>query len=260
MQDDMNRKMDWGEEPEFFGPRHYFRESLILRSLLHHVPKDGKILDAGSGSGSMAIRIGQAGYRDVLGVDDSERFVMHADIKAKEKKLDDAVRFRKDNLIELDQRENHFDAVVCGEVLEHIQDDVRAAKEFHRVLKDRGVCIISVPANPRLWDKNDEWAGHFRRYTQMQLRQLFEENGFVVIRCTHWGFPLIRLFHKFAYLPIVNRKILKQKKNISRETGPLFRLLKNRRLHRIGAAFFSFDNLFNFLPFGLGLLLVARKP
>lgn len=256
----MDKKMDWGEEPEFFGPRHYFREGLILRGLRHHVSKRGRILDAGSGNGSMSIRIGKAGYRDVLGIDYSDAFVAYANKRAREEKLDSVIEFRKGNLIDLDIKDNCFDAIVSGEVLEHIQDDRQAVKEFHRVLKDGGICAITVPANPRLWDKNDEWAGHFRRYTRMQLQRLFEENGFEVMKCTYWGFPLIRLFHKFVYLPMVDRKILKEKKNISREDSPLFRLLKNRRLHRIGSRIFLFDNLFNFLPFGLGLLLVARKP
>lgn len=260
MQEHINRKMDWGEEPEFFGPRHYFRESLILRSLLRHVPKAGKVFDGGSGNGSMAIRIGRAGYRRVLGIDGSNAFVAYASRRAKEEKLDAVLEFRKGDLMELDIQDECFDAVVSGEVLEHIREDARAAGEFYRILKKGGVCIVTVPANPRLWDKNDEWAGHFRRYTGTQLRQLFEENGFEIIRCSHWGFPLIRLFHKFIYLPMVDRKILKEKKNISRETGPFIRLLKNERLHRLGAAIFLFDNLFNRLPFGLGLILVARRP
>jgi SAM-dependent methyltransferase len=259
MGDHMNCKMEWGEEPEFFGPRHYFREGLILRGLRRHVPKHGQVLDAGSGNGSMALRIGQAGYRNVLGIDASHAFVAYANQKAREEKLDSVVAFRSGNLIALDIQDNCLDAVVSGEVLEHIDDDSRAVKEFFRVLKGGGVCVATVPANPRLWDKNDAWAGHFRRYTRKQLRQLFEENGFEIVRCTHWGFPLIRLFHRFIYLPMVDRKILNQKKNISREKGPLFRLLKNRHLHRIGAACFSFDNFFNFLPLGLGLLIIARK-
>jgi SAM-dependent methyltransferase len=160
----------------------------------------------------------------------------------------------------LDFRDKDFDAVVSGEVLEHIENDMHVVKEFYRALKEGGVCIITVPANQRLWDKNDEWAGHHRRYDRAQLRHLFEGAGFEIIRCTHWGFPLIRLFHKYIYLPMVDRKILKERKNISKERGPLYRCLKNKHLHRIGAVFFSFDNLFNFLPFGIGLFLIARKP
>lgn len=260
MENHTSHKMDWGTEPEFFGPRHHFREGLILRNLLNHVPKQGRVLDAGSGNGSMSVRIGHAGYRRVLGVDSSDAFVAYADRIAAEENLDAVVEFRKGNLVELDLRDNSFDAVVSGEVLEHNRADACVVREFHRVLKGGGVCIVTVPANPRLWDKNDEWAGHFRRYTDIQLRQLFEAGGFEIIRCTHWGFPLVRLFHKFVYLPMVSRKILKEKKNISQQNSCLFRWLKNRRLHRIGAVSFSFDNLFNFLPFGIGLLLVARKP
>lgn len=256
----MNNKMEWGEEPEFFGPRHYFREGLILKSLRHYVPIHARILDAGSGNGSMSIRIGKAGYRDILGIDFSEAFVAYAGNRAKKERLDGVIQFQKGNLLELDIESDYFNAVVSGEVLEHLEDDHQAVKEYKRVLKNGGFCIITVPAHPHLWDKNDEWAGHFRRYTKIQLLQLFVKNGFEIIRCTYWGFPLIRLFHKFVYLPMVDRKILREKKNISREKSALFRILKNENLHRIGSNIFLFDNLFNFLPFGLGLLLIARKP
>jgi 2-polyprenyl-3-methyl-5-hydroxy-6-metoxy-1,4-benzoquinol methylase len=256
----MNRKMDWGEEPEFFGPRHYYRESLMLRGLRHHVPKHGTVLDAGSGSGSMSIRIGKAGYRNVLGIDNSSAFVAYAGRRAEEERLSSVVGFREGDLMALAINDKSFDAIVAGEVLEHIEDDMYVVMEFFRVLKEGGFCIVTVPANPRLWDRNDEWAGHCRRYERAHLRQMFEDAGFEVLRCTHWGFPLVRLFHKYVYLPMVERKILKERKNISQEYNTLFRWLKNGCLHRAGAVLFSFDNFFNFLPFGLGLLLIARKP
>ena len=256
----MNTKMDWGEEPEFFGPRHYFREGLILRNIRHYVPKQGRILDAGSGNGSLSIRMGKAGYPDILGIDYSDAFIVYAGERARKEKLDAVIRFQKGNLLEPAAESACFDAVVSGEVLEHLEDDRKAVKKFYGALKSGGLCIATVPANPKLWDKNDEWAGHFRRYTKAQLEQLFEDNGFHIIRCTYWGFPLIRLFHKFIYLPIVDRKVIKGGENISRDRSLLFRLLKNEHLHRLGAKIFLFDNLFNFLPFGPGLLIVARKP
>lgn len=38
-----------------------------------------------------------------------------------------------------------FDIIMCNHVLEHIQDDIRAMEEMHRVLKDEGWAIITVP-------------------------------------------------------------------------------------------------------------------
>lgn len=41
--------------------------------------------------------------------------------------------------------ENTFDVVLCNHVLEHVQDDIQAMREIHRVLKPGGFSILQVP-------------------------------------------------------------------------------------------------------------------
>lgn len=41
--------------------------------------------------------------------------------------------------------DNHFDVILCNHVLEHVEDDIRVMKEFHRVLKPGGWAILQVP-------------------------------------------------------------------------------------------------------------------
>ncbi len=250
--------MKWGEEPEFFGPCHYFRERMIIRQLTKRVTRESQTLDAGSGNGSLALKIGQKGYK-VIGIDSSDNFISYARKMVEDTDLKNSVSFQKGNILGTGQEDSSFDAVVSGEVLEHLEQDNQAVREFNRILRIGGYCIVTVPANPNLFDRTDEWAGHFRRYTKDGLVELFEQNGFRIEQCNYWGFPLVRLFHQTIYLPIFNRKILREGKNISKEQGFLFRILKNKHLHRLGAYFFLFDNLFNHLPLGIGLFLVAKK-
>jgi SAM-dependent methyltransferase len=40
---------------------------------------------------------------------------------------------------------NTFDVVLCNHVLEHVQDDIKAMTEIHRVLKHGGFAILQVP-------------------------------------------------------------------------------------------------------------------
>jgi SAM-dependent methyltransferase len=42
-------------------------------------------------------------------------------------------------------KENHFDAILCNHVLEHVKDDIEVMKEFCRVLKPGGWAILQVP-------------------------------------------------------------------------------------------------------------------
>jgi SAM-dependent methyltransferase len=38
-----------------------------------------------------------------------------------------------------------YDLIICSHVLEHVEDDARAFRELHRVLKAGGVCVIQAP-------------------------------------------------------------------------------------------------------------------
>jgi SAM-dependent methyltransferase len=40
---------------------------------------------------------------------------------------------------------NRFNMVLCNHVLEHVQDDIQAMREIHRVLKPGGFAILQVP-------------------------------------------------------------------------------------------------------------------
>jgi len=252
------RKMEWGEEPEFFGPRHVFRENMILKHLEKRTARGARVLDAGSGSGTLSLRIGRAGYQ-VLGIDASDAFVSHAEEKSRQSRLNDAVAFRKMDLLNPDLKTASFDAVVSGEVLEHLEHDDQAVQTYYKVLKQGGYCIVTVPAHPHLWSPVDEWAGHVRRYTRDALETMFRKKGFIIDRCSYWGFPLVRLYDRMIYRPMVYGKIKHPGKTDSRPGSVFSGWQKSRGLHGFISLLFTFDHLFSRLPFGIGLLLVARK-
>lgn len=54
------------------------------------------------------------------------------------------------DLIDLNFPDNSFDCIIANQVLEHIQDDIKAMKEIYRVLKPGGTAIITVPINEDL--------------------------------------------------------------------------------------------------------------
>lgn len=63
-------------------------------------------------------------------------------------------------------------AVIALELLEHLENDHRAGREFGRVLHPGGKLFVSVPAYAFLWGSHDEWNRHFRRYNDKTLQAL----------------------------------------------------------------------------------------
>ncbi len=243
----------WGSEPEFFGPLHYFRESLIIAYLDASI-REGEILDVGLGSGSLSFRLVARGFK-VKGIDLSAGFVKYVNQKIKEMGIERQLAVRKDDATRLNFENNSFDGIVCGEVLEHIENDFLAIREMNRVLKKGGICVMTVPANPGLWDFSDEWAGHYRRYQKSELKALLENNGFKVDRIEFWGFPLVRIYHRFIFLPLLKRKLNKTRE----KHGEFYKKTIFKKFSPWASHIFRIDNLFNRFPWGIGLIARAIK-
>jgi SAM-dependent methyltransferase len=77
--------------------------------------------------------------------------------------------------------------VTALDVLEHLEDDDRAARELRRVLRPDGVLVVAVPADPALWSAHDDAVGHLRRYTAESLRVLLTGAGFEIEQLWSWN-------------------------------------------------------------------------
>ncbi len=242
---------EWGTM-QIWGPRHSFREGLLYGAFQRKV-NTGRVLDAGCGSGSMVLKLLLDGY-DVDGIEDSRKFVDMVKVMVQSLKTDRKVDIKKGSTTDIPYADETFDGVISSEVLEHVDNDSKAVKELWRVLKKRGICAVSVPANPDLWDKSDEWAGHKRRYTKEGLISLFEGNGFKIEEIFFWGFPLVRLYNRLFFLNYIKRGGMQEG-----DSSLVTKSSLNRVLSVVLSFIFRFDNLFNRLPFGIGIVLVASK-
>ena len=71
-----------------------------------------------------------------------------------------------------------LDTVMLSNVLEHIDDDAAAVRQFRSVLPTDGRLVILVPALTSLYGSIDEAIGHYRRYSPATLKSVIESNGF----------------------------------------------------------------------------------
>jgi SAM-dependent methyltransferase len=79
-------------------------------------------------------------------------------------------------------------AIVCVNVLEHIEDDIAELGKFHsRLLPQHGHLCLFVPARPEIYAPIDKDFGHFRRYTRPELRQKISAAGFTIRRLDYFN-------------------------------------------------------------------------
>jgi 2-polyprenyl-3-methyl-5-hydroxy-6-metoxy-1,4-benzoquinol methylase len=79
-------------------------------------------------------------------------------------------------------QEQRFDTIVCVNVLEHIEDDVRALSLFRDVVAStRGRVLIFVPAVQGIYSPHDAALGHHRRYSKRSLHAAFAAAGLDVV-------------------------------------------------------------------------------
>jgi ubiquinone/menaquinone biosynthesis C-methylase UbiE len=247
-------QFQWGAI-ETGGPRHLYRENLIVQAIVRSLP-GGRVLDAGCGSGSLVTRLARHGFR-VDGIDLSEKSIALGRKKIEEMGLEDRANLRRGNVTRTDFFDKAFDGIVCGEVLEHLTDDVAAVREFNRILKGGGICVVTVPANPKSWSIDDQWGGHVRRYEETQLRRLFEGNGFRIKQLRCWGFPTMRMYRHLVYIPWVKR--VARKSPVEQRDNPLTRIGVNDRLSHLIASIFKIDELFEHPRWGIGFMVVAEN-
>ena len=77
------------------------------------------------------------------------------------------------------------------DVIEHLQDDLRALRELRRVVAPGGALLITVPAYQWLWSGHDEINHHHRRYTRRSLQRVAEQAGWETVRTTYFNSLLL---------------------------------------------------------------------
>jgi SAM-dependent methyltransferase len=63
-----------------------------------------------------------------------------------------------------------IDCVVCNGVLEHVDDDLAALREIHRIIQPGGILLMGLPFNQPIHLAPTD----FRRYTEYGIRYLLE--------------------------------------------------------------------------------------
>jgi SAM-dependent methyltransferase len=165
----------------------------VIASTLRGLSGVRSILEVGCGQGALAVRL--ADRYEYVGVELDPISCAKA-----QERLAQLGRGRVvcGDLTSVEETE--FDLVCAFEVLEHIEDDVGALREWGARLRSRGWLLLSVPAYASRWGAADRMAGHFRRYEPQQVKRLLAHAGFTDGKAWTYGFPLGNLLEHARHL------------------------------------------------------------
>jgi SAM-dependent methyltransferase len=86
--------------------------------------------------------------------------------------------------------EARYDLVCAFEVIEHIEDDEDALRDWAARLRPGGSLLLSTPAFAHRFGPADEMVGHFRRYDPPVMGRLLREVGLADVQLVQFGAPL----------------------------------------------------------------------
>ena len=198
---------------------------------------DQLLLDMGCGEGRHSIGALLETPANVIGLDLSFQDLNTAKSRLKDFDLsghNTFCTFGVGNIENIPIENASLDAVICSEVLEHVDCPKESIQELVRVLKPGGIMALSVPRYlPELicWKLSKEYSktpgGHVRIFKHSQLRDLAVNNGLQYqsfhwahglhspywwLQCLFWNTRetsyLVKLYHKLLVWDLMKKPLL----------------------------------------------------
>lgn len=212
----------------------------------HPLQRKDVLVDCGAGTGIFAGEM--RGVCDVLALDDFEE-----SLELLRKRLGEN-NVRKGSCTALPLTDSSVDVLTALDVIEHVEDDRAALREFSRVLRPGGVAVITVPALMALWSSWDVTLRHFRRYTKSSLLKIVPPE-FEILHANYINvavLPIVFAVRKWRGL----KRLLGMKVETRLEDNipaPWLNNFLRRAFVKLGC-----QKTIQF-PAGVGLLIILRK-
>lgn len=227
------------------------RRDMLMKLLdKYKIPKDAKILDIGCAGAVFLTELKKQGYTDLYALDYSPEAIE----VAKANGIHNA--FVMDGHDPKFEPET-FDVIISSDSLEHLEDDMKALRNWHTILKKNGTGFILVPAYNFLWSEHDDINYHFRRYTTKELKTKTLSVGYKVLD-TNYYYSLIFIPTAMVRLTM---KLFKKKKKPEEEANGQILMLPSF----VNKSLITFQKIENAIskhirmPFGVSACVIVTK-
>lgn len=166
--------------------KEYYR--LLRPEIIAMIPQESSsFLDIGCGTGALGSHLKEKGAAEVCGIELSHTAALEA-MKVLDRVIEGDVE-----RIEFPFSPEHFDCIICADVLEHLIDPWSITQKLNTLLKPGGCIVASIPnigfhrvvrglirGKWRYTDSGVLDRGHLRFFTWQGIRTLFQDSGFTI--------------------------------------------------------------------------------
>jgi len=173
--------------------KRYSNESTFLKK---NIRTDKRVLDIGCAAGSLLYVLQQQGFKNLAGVEPSEKNVKFIQ---KNYGIPAYIGALGDNLESVINHQ-HFDLLILNNVLEHILPLKDSLQSCLDLLTEDGKLYIEVPDLEQFIDRPDLYqqfsCEHVNYFTRYSLENLMKSMGFTLLACQQEEFQLYSLWEK----------------------------------------------------------------
>ena len=227
------------------------RKQILRDQLIRLFPrqKNLKILNVGAALGASTILLQEFG--EVVSIEYSKDCCDFVNQNL-------GLHFIHGSITELPFENNSFDLVCAFDVVEHVQDDLLAVRELHRVCRPGGYTFTTVPTFQALWSEHDVINEHVRRYTLRNYLALFADQPAGIQFRSYFNFFL---FPPVAAFRIISSLIKKNNKasNVRSDNSKISGGFISKLLYMIFVSETNFLRKGIRFPIGISLMVISRK-
>lgn len=181
---------------------YWFRHRMeCIAAVLQHFPVEGTFYDIGGGNGFVTRALQQRGIESVL---------LEPGAGALNARMRGCERIIQSTLDDAGFAPASLPAAGAFDVLEHLPDDLGFLRGLRDSLKSGARFYCTVPALSALWSAEDDYAGHYRRYSRESLRAVLQAADFQV--------EFISYFFAWLVLPVFALRALPTRLGLKNRT------------------------------------------
>lgn len=160
-------------------------------------------------------------------------------------------------ILDIQYPDETFDLVCAFDVIEHVENDQKAASELSRICKPGGHVFITVPAFMSIWSHHDVINHHVKRYVISEIHDLFS-NSLTTKYVSYYNFFLSMPIFIVRFFDRLLPGFIKRK-NTNSDFDVVSNPILNQLLYRIFLFEKGIINAKKRFPFGVSILGIWQK-